>query len=419
MIPTVSSFISGLISPYNTALKVVILCCAANFINSADRVLMPITIISMADEYQWNLHQQGYILSAFSVGYMSSLIVGGSAAKRYGGKSILALAVLLWSTSCILTPYFAFSMYAMIFFRFVLGVGEGIGLPTIFHIFAYTVPLEERGKAFSYLIAMGSVGQTVAGLVSPHLSWPAPFVVCGIAGFLWVALWLTFTNRVSDMDPNVQESFSQQPKVTEQTPSWTEFFCYSSLWAIYAAHFSMNWSNYIIMQWLPTYLVRRLGGGKMELMLTSLPYMTNSLCGIVSGHFADGLVRRRWSVLFVRRLMTCIGLMGPGFLLFMFSASSSIPVAVVLISISMGLSACNSAGHLSSHAEVAPYHAGITFAVSNTLATIPGILCGPLTAHLVTQSSGSWFIVFVLAGCINLVGALIYLYKSSAATVLQ
>lgn len=37
------------------------------------------------------------------------------------------------------------------------------------------------------------------------------------------------------------------------------------------------------------------------------------------------------------------------------------------ISISMGLCACNSAGHLSNHAEVAPNHAGITFSVSNTL----------------------------------------------------
>lgn len=33
----------------------------------------------------------------------------------------------------------------------------------------------------------------------------------------------------------------------------------------------------------------------------------------------------------------------------------------------MGLCACNSAGHLSNHAEVAPNHAGITFSISNTL----------------------------------------------------
>ena len=84
----------------------------------------------------------------------------------------------------------------------------------------------------------------------------------------------------------------------------------------------------------------------------------------------------------------------------------------------MGLSACNSAGHLSNHAEVAPHHAGITFAVSNTLATIPGILAGPLTAELVTQSSGRWFPVFVLAGVINLVGAMVYASQSAASQVI-
>lgn len=33
----------------------------------------------------------------------------------------------------------------------------------------------------------------------------------------------------------------------------------------------------------------------------------------------------------------------------------------------MGLCACNSAGHLSNHADVAPNHAAFTFAISNTI----------------------------------------------------
>ncbi|VEL24334.1 unnamed protein product [Protopolystoma xenopodis] len=88
-----------------------------------------------------------------------------------------------------------------------------------------------------------------------------------------------------------------------------------------------------------------------------------------------------------------------------------------MISLSMCLSAANSAGHLSSHGEVAPNHAGITFAISNTLATIPGVLCGPLTAELVMQSSGRWFPVFVLAGFINLASALAYISQSAAHQV--
>lgn len=110
----------------------------------------------------------------------------------------------------------------------------------------------------------------------------------------------------------------------------------------------------------------------------------------------------------------------------------------------MGLCACNSAGHLSNHADIAPNHAGVTFAVSNTIvsvassytidfyfplreltphrlsfqATIPGILCGPLTAELVTASHGWWMPVFVLAAAINFTGAIIYQSHSSALPVL-
>uniref|UniRef100_A0A8W8MJ40 Major facilitator superfamily (MFS) profile domain-containing protein n=1 Tax=Magallana gigas TaxID=29159 RepID=A0A8W8MJ40_MAGGI len=62
------------------------LCSIANFINSADRVIMPIAIVPMADEYKWDLHGQGWVLSSFAVGYMSSQVIGGSGAKKYGER---------------------------------------------------------------------------------------------------------------------------------------------------------------------------------------------------------------------------------------------------------------------------------------------------------------------------------------------
>lgn len=171
--------------------------------------------------------------------------------------------------------------------------------------------------------------------------------------------------------------------------------------------------------------------------------------------------------------MTNIGLVGPGAFLLAFCAVDNLLAAVMyvqynyyiipvfcieifftryklsysFVSISMGLCACNSAGHLSNHADIAPNHAGITFAVSNTIvrifylsklsnqlpqsclyylchlyfdfqATVPGILCGPLTAELVTASHGWWMPVFVLAAAINFTGAIIYQSHSSALPVL-
>ena len=59
---------------FTKAPSTIALCSAANFINAADRVIMPIAIIQMTDEFKWDLHGQGWVLSAFAVGYMSSMV---------------------------------------------------------------------------------------------------------------------------------------------------------------------------------------------------------------------------------------------------------------------------------------------------------------------------------------------------------
>jgi hypothetical protein len=52
----------------------------------------------------------------------------------------------------------------------MLGVAEGVGLPAVVQIFSTCVMVEERSRAFSYLVAFGSVGQTVAASILHSLS---------------------------------------------------------------------------------------------------------------------------------------------------------------------------------------------------------------------------------------------------------
>ena len=50
----------------------------------------------------------------------------------------------------------------------------------------------------------------------------------------------------------------------------------------------------------------------------------------VAGHVADSLItRHKWTVLSVRRLMTCIGLVGPAVFILFFSAVYNLPLAVL------------------------------------------------------------------------------------------
>lgn len=55
-------------------------------------------------------------------------MIGGSGAKKYGGKMMLTIAVMLWSLSTFLVPFFAHSIYALILSRVLLGLGEGLGI---------------------------------------------------------------------------------------------------------------------------------------------------------------------------------------------------------------------------------------------------------------------------------------------------
>lgn len=69
-----SKCVLNLFSMLRKTSKTIALCSLANFINAADRIVMPIAIIPMTDQYNWSLYWQGWILSAFAFGYITSQV---------------------------------------------------------------------------------------------------------------------------------------------------------------------------------------------------------------------------------------------------------------------------------------------------------------------------------------------------------
>ncbi|XP_018578564.1 sialin-like, partial [Anoplophora glabripennis] len=62
------------------------------------------------------------------------------------------------------------------------------------------------------------------------------------------------------------------------------------------------------------------------------------------------------------------------------------------------------------HLDIAPKHASVLLGLSNTFATLPGIISPILTGYIVTdeKSADDWRIVFYISAGIYLVGAVIY-----------
>jgi MFS family permease len=81
----------------------------------------------MAREFNWNLHLQGYILSAFPIGYLTSQLFAHIFVRRFGTKAVLALAVFTWSLVTFATPFLAPMPFLLICSRIALGFGEGLG----------------------------------------------------------------------------------------------------------------------------------------------------------------------------------------------------------------------------------------------------------------------------------------------------
>ena len=107
--------------------------------------------------------------------------------KKFGIRNILLLSVTVWSICTFITPWLSSSVAALVICRIVLGLAEGLGLPTMFQMFANTISNDERSRAFGYMMAAGSIGQTIVSVVCPHLPWEYSFYWFGAMGFVWVS----------------------------------------------------------------------------------------------------------------------------------------------------------------------------------------------------------------------------------------
>ena len=60
-------------------------------ITPKDRSNIAVAIVYMAKEFGWSSTTQGLVLSSFFVGYLSTQVLGGALADKFGGKWVLGV----------------------------------------------------------------------------------------------------------------------------------------------------------------------------------------------------------------------------------------------------------------------------------------------------------------------------------------
>ena len=197
------------------------------------------------------------------------------------------------------------------------------------------------------------------------------------------------------------------------------FFAKTSLWGIYCSHFCFNYGWYVLLGWLPQYFQEVLHYDlKQTSLLAALPYMSGYAGLIVFGHLSDLIIRHGVRTLHARKVMNTIGLGGPAFFLFILRYAKTPSVALVLLSAALFTGRASSSGYWVNMIDVGPMCAGKVMGISNTLATVPGIVGNVVTGYIL-QQSGDWNTVFATASCIMSAGALAFLLLASDQNAFQ
>jgi ACS family sodium-dependent inorganic phosphate cotransporter len=246
----------------------------------------------------------------------------------------------------------------------------------------------------------------ITGWLIDRFSWPIPFYVFGILGFLWVAVWFT---GVGSGERTATAETSEAPAAIP----WGRLMRLPCVWAIVMGHFCANWTLYVLLAWLPTYFKATFGVTIVNAgLLSGAPWLVAFLSANVAGHIADELLRRGRSPTFVRKLMQCTGLIGAAVGLLMLRDVTSITGGFVLVCFTTGSIALCLAGYAPNGLDIAPRYADVIFGISNTFATLPGIFGVAVTGWLIDRTH-SFTAPFVLSAAVALFGALFFLIFAS------
>merc|ERR1712086_504954 len=83
------------------------------------------------------------------------------------------------------------------------------------------------------------------------------------------------------------------------------------------------------------------------------------------------------------------------------------PVAVALMTGAVGFGAFSHAGYWANIVDIGPNHAGTLCGISNTIATLPGVLANVSVGYIL-DTTGDWSIVFLLAAGMYCFGLIVF-----------
>jgi MFS family permease len=342
--------------------------------------------------------QIGLLTSAFFWVYAPGQLLAAWLVDRLNAYRALTLGLLVWSAATVLSGL-ANGFVVLVALRVLLGLGESAGFPASSKLLAQHLPHHRLGIANALVsagISLGpAVGTLLGGLLIAHTGWRWLFILFGAASLLWLIPWFLATRGLAA---------EADSRAREAEPSFAEILSKRELWGAAMGHFALTYAFYLVISFLPLYLVRAHGFSLRRMaVLGGLVYGLSAVIGLAAGAMADFWMRRDASSTLVRKGMLCTGVMvGIGCMLACGLGSPPVAIAGLLAySIAHGLTSFNT--FATGQTLAGPRAAGKWMGVQNAIANTSGIIA-PVVSGLIVDATGSFSLAFLAAAGVLAVG---------------
>ncbi|HEX4230938.1 MAG TPA: MFS transporter [Bryobacteraceae bacterium] len=284
---------------------------------------------------------RGLLNSAFFWSYALLQIPAGWIVDRYGVRKPYAIGFLFWTMVSAATGLVT-HVSQLVAVRLLLGAGEAVGAPASLRWIRWNCPEERRGLAIGIYFAGTKIGSALgvplAAFLITAFSWRTMFVICGLAGLVWLLGWLLLA---SDATP---QEISTQNKQPEVAISFSHLLASPVVWGILIGTFSYGYFLYFCVTWLPAYLVeyRRLALNSMG-FYALFSFGGMALVAVFAGWLADHVIRRGADPARTRKAFTILGfLLASTEVIGAVSNSESVALFFVVFSLAgLGLATAN------------------------------------------------------------------------------
>lgn len=391
-------------------------------INYLDRAVLGVAAPSMTKELGLDAVVMGIVFSAFSWTYAAAQIPGGAFVDRVGARLSYFWSVSIWSVFTLLQG-FASGLISLLTFRLGLGVAEAPCYPTNSRVLSTWFPQHERARA----TGVYSVGQYFGlAFLSPLLffvvaefGWRALFILAGIAGLLFAALWLKLYREPHD-HPSVNgaelayiEAGGGLGYRGAATPfQWRnigKLLKHRQIVGASIGQFAGNSTLVFFLTWFPTYLATERNMGWLKVgFYAVMPFIAASVGVMVGGWASDMIIRRTGSATLGRKLPILSGLLlASTIVIANFVDSDQVVIAVLSVAF-FGQGMVNLGWTLIT--DVAPKQLiGLTGGVFNLCANLAGIIT-PIVIGVIVGATGSFFFALAYIAVVAVLGALSYIF---------